>query len=108
MDKKCLVCDKMYIAKRADSKFCSSACRKAYSRQVNEDPKVVPSKTVVPKEVSDNEWFNSAETKTQAEIEEHYTLKNFPCNIVYTISGRGTSRSPYPRSDKRSLAYYDI
>lgn len=49
-----------------------------------------------------NEWFHSACHKTQAEIEAHYTLANFP--PVKYGSGRG-SLSPYPMSDSRYKAY---
>jgi len=100
MDKMCVICQKMYHAKRADSKYCSAACRKAASRQVSEEPVA----KVVPKPV--DEWANSAETKTQAEIEEHYSLKNFPRVKYYSQNGGGSGAlSPYPLSDPRSQAY---
>jgi hypothetical protein len=57
-----------------------------------------------------SEWFNSAETKTQAEIEAHYTEDNFPSkDIRYHSSGGGGagSKSPYPKIDPLSRAYYD-
>jgi hypothetical protein len=104
MDKKCLVCDKMYHAERSTSKFCSAKCRKAYSRDIKDEPEVEVKtvQQVVPK----NEWDNSAETKTQAEIEEHYTLANFPPVKYYSQNGGGSgSRSPYPMSDPRSIPY---
>lgn len=53
-----------------------------------------------------NPWFNSAETKTQAEIEAHYTEANFPSKNIKYGSGAG-KKSPYPKTDGRSKAYYD-
>lgn len=101
MEKKCVVCDKMYFAKRATSKFCSATCRKAYSRSVDDEP-VVQEET----KLEDDEWFNCAETKTQEEIEAHFTLENFPPVTYHTTGGGGRgSRSPYPMSDPRSKAY---
>lgn len=95
MDKKCTVCDKMYFAKRADSKFCTPACRKRSSR-MGDDLKP---------ETKDEQ---PAEKKpmTQEEIEAHYTLKNFPPVKYYSTNGGGNgSYSPYPASDPRSKAY---
>lgn len=114
MDKRCTVCDKVYFAKRSTSKFCSATCRKAYSRDIRDDPEI----GVKSEKCSDcflelgvvcnkhNPWFNSAETKTQAEIEEHYSLKNFPRVKYYSQNGGGSGAlSPYPLSDPRSQAY---
>lgn len=83
----------MYFAKRATSKFCSSNCRVKYNRGI-EEPKI--GQVSKPKEM------------TQTEKEEYYTLKNFPA-VHYTSSANGGTlrRSPYPRSDKKSLAYLD-
>jgi hypothetical protein len=103
MDKNCTVCDKVYHAERSTSKFCSAACRKAYSRDIKDVPVVVKQPKVV-KPV--NEWLNSAETKTQEEIEGHYTLANFPLVKYHSSGGGGSgSRSPYPVGDPRSKAY---
>lgn len=97
----------------AKGKWCSDKCRKAYARnsdiqpgQNSENVRLNPDKTQLGHVETDNsdknEWFNSAETKTQAEIEEHYTLRNFP-RVKY---GTGTgSYSPYPMKDPRSVAY---
>jgi|SRR5947207_15075563 len=101
MDKKCLVCDRMFFAQRADAKCCNAKCRKAYSRQAHEEP-VVQAK----QEPTNDDWFNSAETKTQAEIEAHYTLENFPPVKYYSVNGGGSgSYSPYPLTDPRARAY---
>ena len=54
----------------------------------------------------DNEWSHSACYKTQAEIEAHYTLANFPNKKTRYGSGAG-SLSPYPKTDPKSKAYYD-
>lgn len=98
MDKQCLVCQKTFNAKRATAKFCSTKCRVAFNR-VEELDKQEP--------VKENEWLNSAETKTQAEIEAHYTLANFPPRGKYYSSGGGGSGSlaPYPKTDPRYQAY---
>lgn len=53
-----------------------------------------------------DEWSHSACHKTQTEIEAHYTLANFPNKKIRYGSGAG-SISPYPKTDKRSEAYYD-
>lgn len=121
MDKKCLVCDDMYLSKRADSRYCSNKCRKAATRQVDNTPVVV---TDNKKNVTDNikcdkcgygnynpanEWSHSACHKTQSEIEAHYTLRNFPKAKYYSLNGGGSGAlSPYPKSNKRSLAYLDV
>lgn len=97
MDKQCTVCGKLYSAKRATSKFCSAACRVRYSRDIQDDPIIESVK------VPTDDWHNSAETKTQAEIEAHYTLEKFP-SVVYNIGGR-VRRSPWPQVDPRSKAY---
>jgi hypothetical protein len=103
MEKKCLVCDKPFNAKRETAKFCSPTCRVKYSRQVNEDP----TPAIETPHIEDTGWFNSAENKTQEEIENHYTLANFPCRQRYHSSGGGGtgSLSPYKMSDPRYKAY---
>lgn len=111
MDKNCVVCDKKYFAKRSSSKFCSAACRVKFSRDAKDDPIVETKRSISESPVvdKDSEWFNSAETKTQVEIEAHYTLKNFPRAKYYSLNGGGAGAlSPYPRSNPRSLAYIDV
>lgn len=87
-------------------KWCSDKCRKAYSRafEGKEVPDYVP-KEVKPEPVSG--WENSAETKTQEEIESHYTLENFPCNNrYYSANGGGVGAlSPYRKTDPRHESY---
>lgn len=92
MDKKCITCNSMFYAVRETAKYCSSACRVKQSRQSDiEQPK------------SDSKRLREM---TQAEIEEHYTLKNYPPVKYYSLNGGGSgSYSPYPLSDKRSLPY---
>lgn len=111
MDKSCTVCDKKYSAKRSTSKFCSGACRVKFSRDIKDDPIIkLKRPTLSQSETNEkNEWFNSAENKTQEEIEAHYTLKNFPSKAKYYSSGGGGSGavSPYPRYNRKSLAYID-
>lgn len=103
MEKKCIICDKPFNAKRSTAKFCSPTCRKAYSRQIDDD---VTLNDTLKNNVTD-EWLNCAETKTQAEIEEHFTLANFPCRARYYGSGGGGSGSlsPYRTDDPRHKAY---
>ncbi len=110
MDKKCLVCDKVFFAKRSTAKFCNDTCRKAYSRDIKDDPVIKFKRSNHSETDEKNEWLNSAENKTQEEIEAHYTLKNFPSKAKYYSSGGGGSGaiSPYPRSNPKSSAYIDI
>jgi len=132
MDKKCAVCDKMYFAKRKDSIYCSSSCRKKASRsvagsvaettesikqsvvaveqvakQVEKDKAQLLVEQVEAERVESEDWKNSAEKKTQAEIKEHYSLKNFPSRPrYYSANGGGAGGfSPYLSSDPRSVAY---
>lgn len=136
MDKKCVVCEKMYFAKRKDSIYCSSSCRKKASRsvagsvaertesikqnvadtkqtteqvakQIEKDKAQLLAEQVEAERIESEDWKNSAETKTQAEIEEHYSLNNFSTrHRYYSANGGGAgSFSPYPSSDPRSAAY---
>lgn len=99
MDKRCSVCDDVFHATRATAKFCSVKCRVAYNRQVDQEPYTKSAGEV-------DEWVNSAETKTQEEIEAHYTLANFPLVKYYSLNGGGSGAySPYPLSNPRSAAY---
>lgn len=95
MDKQCVVCKNMYLAKRATSKFCSATCRVKYSRDVKTE--IIPKpKQVIEKHIP----------QTQEEIEEHYTLKNYPLNKYYSVNGGGSgSYSPYPKTDPRSKSF---
>lgn len=91
-------------------KWCSDKCRKSYVRafegkgaKVYNPDKTKPGHT---KSDNQNEWFNSATTKTQQEIELHYTLANLPLVKYHSVGGGGYgANSPYPRSDARSKAY---
>lgn len=111
MDKTCLVCNKKFLAKRNTAQFCSASCRVKFSRQVGDDPTLAKlfngRLTKDEPDIKDSPWYNSKETKTQEEIEAHYTLENFPCPAkYYSVNGGGSGlNSPFPRSDKRSLAY---
>ena len=59
-----------------------------------------------PTKKSDNDWTNSAQTRTQEEIEAHYTLANFPPVKYYSQNGGGSGAySPYPQKDPRAAAY---
>lgn len=98
MEKKCVVCEKVYFAKRATSKFCSSTCRSRFSRDIGTEP--------ITQEAPAGDWANSAGTKSQAEIEAHYTLANFPPVKYHSTNGGGSgSYSPYPSTDPRCKAY---
>lgn len=98
MDKKCIVCDKMFYAQRATAKFCSASCRVKYSRQVADEPVVATEVAEEKVGSTDNEWFESAKHKTQAEIEEHYTLANFPPLSYHSSGGGGAGTSSPPRT----------
>lgn len=105
MDKQCLNCQQMYFSKRADSKYCSAKCRKAANRDMTEDLE----SELVTDNLSAEDWHNSAETKTQVEIEAHYTLANFPRVKYYTQNGGGSGAySPYNKYDPRAKAYIDV
>ena len=54
-----------------------------------------------------SEWIDSKENKTQQEIEEHYTLENFPRKAKYHSAGGGGTGaiSHYPKTDPRYEAY---
>ena len=116
MDKNCTVCAKVFSAKRSTAKFCSVACKLKYNRDIKDDTEITQSKPVSAVQKCPkcgfgqydptNEWSHSACFKTQEEIEEHYTLANFP-SVKYHSSGGGGSgsRSPYPVGDPRSKAY---
>lgn len=103
MEKRCQVCNKVFFAKRITGKFCSAACRVKASRDVSdESPIIVP----IEKAPTENEWLNSAETKTLEERLAHYTLKNFPARKYYSLNGGGSGAySPYPQSNPLSEAY---
>lgn len=113
-------------------KWCSDKCRMAYARTFggeqapvhnpNRNPNKPEHEHANPNEMSDfepipakpeqtrtnDDWTNSAQTKTQAEIEAHYTLHNFPRNKYYSLNGGGSGAlSPYPRTDPRAAAYID-
>ena len=130
MDKTCIICQKQFHAKRATAKFCSATCRKAYSRDIKEGaaPIKKPIQSVHPKDRYimkknytkqlvafcvkceyeldlDDEWSHAFCWKTAEEREAHYTLKNFP--LRYYGGGNTWRRSPYPKTEKRSLAYTD-
>lgn len=104
MIKKCVVCNREFNAKRDTAKFCGPSCRVKYSRQIDETPEIIADTET---SITDDDWFNCAETKTQQEIEQHFTLANYPCNARYygvTGSGYG-SLSPYKATDIRHQAY---
>ena len=102
-------------------KWCSDKCRMAYKRtlQPEHQPEQKAPEQALPehcvacrplsycgvhKELSP--WFNSS-TKTQVEIETHYTLANYPAPVYQTIgsTAKGGSLSPYPMTDGRYKAY---
>jgi hypothetical protein len=53
MDKLCEVCERVYDAKRADSKYCSSKCRKVASRNVTDNEISVTKADVTDNSVTD-------------------------------------------------------
>lgn len=110
MDKQCLICQKTFRAKRASAKYCSEACKQKSKRQVDELEPITleqePTTIVCPKckyagYNPQDKWSHSACYRTQAEIEGHYTQRNYP-RVLY-----GKSISPYPKSDRRYYAYAD-
>ena len=87
-------------------KWCSDKCRKDYTR-ANTDKANEKVGQIEPGQAkSDNDWTNSAQTRTQEEIEAHYTLANFPPVKYYSQNGGGSGAySPYPQKDPRAAAY---
>ncbi len=114
---KCVNCNKEFEAKTKRALFCSDKCRAAFNRakenlveaaeQVEKDKAQLLVEQVEAERVESEDWKNSAEKKTQAEIEEHYSLKNFPSRPrYYSANGGGAGGfSPYLSSDPRSVAY---
>lgn len=97
---KCAGCGNNFEAKTKRALFCSDKCRASFNR----------TKSITPLEEKEpSGWENSAENKTQAEIEAHYTLENFPVEPrakYYSANGGGSgANSPYPAYDKRAAAY---
>lgn len=98
-------------------KWCSDKCRMAYKRTFGKaaEPEHLPEQKLPEHEQIQAErtnpnkpedWRNSAETKTKAEIEAHYSSANFPVPKYHSVNGGGAgSYSPYPKSDPRSKAY---
>lgn len=90
--RKCQNCNADFKTRLELLKYCSPKCMKLAVQS-----KAPPS----------SEWLDSAETKTQAEIESHYTLENFPMSArYYSANGGGTGAlSPYKQTDPRYKVY---
>jgi len=133
MDKQCLVCQKTFHAERATAKFCSATCRKAYSRDVQDETSVKP--TVTTK--SDVQGYHKDHfhiykgknkynvgkrlcNKCELEIDVENEWSHSACyktqeeieahynlkNFPRIKYGSGAGAySPYPKSDPRSRAY---
>jgi len=108
MDKKCIVCDDMFYAKRNTATFCSATCRVKYSRQVD-DTSVKSDVTLnKPNTDVDAEGFPLDHTKfTQGQVEQYYTLERFPSRLrYYSAAGGGSgSLSPWPASHPAYATY---
>lgn len=88
--------------KTKPSKWCSDGCRKDYNRAEKTDKK---ENGQAGKKKTDKS-INTADWMTQEQIEEHYTLKNYPPVKYYSLNGGGAgSYSPYPKSNPKSRAY---
>lgn len=112
MDKKCIICNNQFFAKRTDAKFCSASCRVKYSRQVTDDPVmlVLDTKDQPTGDLNgvDAEGFPLDHTKfTQEQVEAYYTLERFPSNNrYYSLNGGGSgSVSPYLSTHPAYKAY---
>lgn len=105
MDKHCIKCDSIYHAERSTSKFCSVACRVKNTRDLLDEEQ----QSVVSAQPQDKPGLRvepGLKKMTQEEIEQHYTLKNYPPVKYYSLNGGGSgSYSPYPASNPRSAAY---
>lgn len=98
-------------------RWCGDKCRMAFKRSFGKAEQLPEQKAPehehsVAEQGKANkpeDWADSANTKTQAEIEAHYTLANFPRVKYYTQNGGGSgSYSPYSKSDPRAKAYIDV
>lgn len=103
MNKTCTNCGKPIPR----GKWCSDKCRMAYRRAFTGKEAPVFKDAIKETTKIENEWFNSATTRTQAEIEAHYTLESFPMLArYYSANGGGSGAiSPYRQTDPRHKAY---